>query len=332
MDLLSGARSKPAKKDAVAVVYVEGPIVAGTGPSGIPLGGGQIAFSEPIRKALDEAAEDPSVKGVVLRVNSPGGSAVASEVILAATRRVKDQKPLVVSMGDVAGSGGYYVACGADTVFAEPSTITGSIGVVAGKLATKEMWNKIGVNWKSTRRGRNAGILSGAEVFSDDEEQQLVAWMNEIYEVFKGHVLAARADRLQKDIEQLAGGRVYTGQQALELGLVDRLGGLQDAVEFAAAEAGIDEYQIRTVPKPKDFVELLLDDLIESDDGKNTISLTSNRRLKPAESLGLVEAAVPLLRTVEPLRAAAIIRTVRQLELLQNERVLLTMPTIHIRD
>ena len=121
--------------------------------------------SSKIRKALDEAARDDSIKAVVLRVNSPGGSAVASEIILDATRRVKAKKPFVVSMGDVAGSGGYYVACASDIIFADESTITGSIGVVAGKLATTEMWDKVGVTFKAyaaRRERRHARLRPGA--------------------------------------------------------------------------------------------------------------------------------------------------------------------------
>src|SRR5205085_4784330 len=141
--LLGQTKKKGPHKDAVAIVYVDGPIVVGGGSSS-PFGG-STAQSGAVRKALDEAARDDSIKAVVLRVDSPGGSAVASEIILDATRRVKNKKPFVVSMGNVAGSGGYYVACAADVIFADESTITGSIGVVAGKLATSDAWGQIGV-------------------------------------------------------------------------------------------------------------------------------------------------------------------------------------------
>ena len=171
----------------------------------------------------------------MLRVHSPGGSATASEIILNATKRVKAKKPFVVSMGGVAGSGGYYVACGADTIFADASTITASIGVVGGKFATTAMWNKVGITWKSYKRGANAGMLSSDSVFTPAERQKLQALMNEIYGVFKGHVTAIRGNRLKKKIDELAGGRVFTGRQALELGLVDKIGTLDDAIRFVAA-------------------------------------------------------------------------------------------------
>src|SRR5205085_4335091 len=149
---------------AVAVVYVDGPIVIGGGtPSPF---GGATARAVAIRRALDEAARDDSIKAVVLRVDSPGGSAVASEIILDATRRVKAKKPFVVSMGNVAGSGGYYVACASDVIFADKSTITASIGVVSGKLVTNPMWNKLGVTFKPYQRGENAGMLASDHPFT----------------------------------------------------------------------------------------------------------------------------------------------------------------------
>ena len=208
--ILSGPQVKKSNKDAVAIVYVDGPIMLGKGEAS-PFGGSSGAFSEPIRKALDEAAADDKVKAVVLRVDSPGGSAIASEIILNATKRVKEKKPLIISMGNVAGSGGYYVACGSDTIFADSGTITGSIGVVAGKLATTEMWEQWGVNFSANARGKKSGILRSGNKFSEEERKELQGWMDEVYGVFKGHVTKIRGDRLKKPIDELAGGRVYHG-------------------------------------------------------------------------------------------------------------------------
>ena len=159
--LLEGGKKKAAGKDVIGIVYVDGRDPARQARAQpLRLGTPGYAYSTPIRKALDKIADDKDVKAVVLRVNSPGGSAVASEIILNATKRVKAKKPLVVSMGSVAGSGGYYVSMGGDTIFADAATITASIGVLGGKFATTEMWNKIGVTWDSNRRGANAGLLS----------------------------------------------------------------------------------------------------------------------------------------------------------------------------
>lgn len=326
-DLLQGPAAKKPSKNAVAIVYVEGPIMPGK-PQASPFGSGGIAYSTPIRKALAAAANDDSVKAVVLRVDSPGGSATASEIILNATKQVKAKKPLVVSMGNVAGSGGYYVSCGSDTIFADASTVTASIGVVGGKFATTEMWNKIGITWKSYGRGANSGLLSARQVFSDGERQKMKDLMTEVYEDFKGHVVAIRGDRLKKDIEEIAGGRVFTGRQAHELGLVDKLGGLDDAIEFVAKQAQLEDYEIRVLPKPKSLMEQLLSDLGAADEeDEGTLSL---RTFGPSQPASLLEAALPHVKGLDPHRVAAVRSALVQLGLFERECVILTMPLIQV--
>ncbi|MGD9853502.1 MAG: signal peptide peptidase SppA [Planctomycetaceae bacterium] len=319
--ILSGPQTRKSTKDAVGIVYVEGPIMVGD-PEASLLGAVEGAFSSPLRKALDEVAEDDTIKAVVLRVNSPGGSAVASDIILNATKRVAAKKPFVVSMGDVAGSGGYYVACGTDTIFADEATITGSIGVVAGKLVTTDMWKRWGINFSPVARGENAGILAGYKTFSDEEKVQFQSWMDEIYGVFKGHVTAARGDRLKKPLDDIAGGRVYTGKQALELGLVDQIGGLDAAIDFVADKADLEEgkYEIRVVPRPKNFLEEMFADLApqSKDDGKKL-------------SLELLGAFGPALEAADPERVALIKQALRQLDILHSEGVMLTMPVLDVR-
>lgn len=331
--LLQGPTTRKSTKPAVAIVYVDGPIMLGDAESGWLSAGSTIAYSTPIRKALDEVAKDESIKAVVLRVNSPGGSAVASEIILDATRRVKDKKPFVVSMGDVAGSGGYYVACGSDKIFADASTITGSIGVVAGKFATTSMWGKVGIHWKPVRRGANAGMLSTARVFTDEEREKLQSWMNEIYEVFKGHVVAARGERLKKDIDELAGGRVFTGRQALELGLVDEIGTLDDAVKYVAKKADLDDdYEVRVVPQPKNFLESLFGDLAGGASDEKSIAAAARSLAARRPTVSLVDMALPLLEGFEPRRMQAIRAALERLELMQKERVILMMPEFIFHD
>jgi protease-4 len=322
-DMLSEAKKKKTGKDAVGIVYVDGGISLGS-PSGFGVAGGG-AYSSPIRKALDEAARDDSIKAVVLRVNSPGGSAVASEIILDATRRVKAKKPFVVSMGNVAGSGGYYVACAADTIFADDSTITGSIGVVSGKLVTTGMWTHIGVTFKEYKRGENAGMLSSSEVFSKAERERMQAWMDDIYGVFKGHVEAIRGNRLKKPIDELAGGRVYTGQQALELGLVDKIGTLQDAIEYVAQEAKLKDYDIRSVPEPKNFIEQLIEEASGGKDDQKTLGMASRAAI-PGSRVSLVDLAMPHLRHLDPKRVEAVRAALQRLQLIQQEGVGLLMP------
>jgi protease-4 len=323
MGELLGEGKKPASKTkAVGIVYVDGAITIGGGaPSPFGASGAQAVD---LRRALDEAARDDSIKAVVLRIDSPGGSAVASEIILDATRRVKAKKPFVVSMGDVAGSGGYYVACASDVIFADSATITGSIGVVSGKLATNGMFKKFGITFKAYQRGANAGMLSSGDVFTKTERERMQAYMNEIYEVFKGHVVAIRGNKLKKPIDELAGGRVYTGRQALELGLVDKIGTLQDAIEFAAEQAKLAHYDVRVVPEPKNFIEKLMEELTgEKEEGKglDVIARTSAR-----QRLSLVELAMPYLKHLDPQRLAAVEMALRRLELIQQEGAVLMMP------
>ena len=274
--LLEGGKKKPSGKDVIGIVYVDGPILPGK-PQSSPFGGeSEGVYSTPLRKALDKIADDKDVKAVVLRVNSPGGSAVASEIILNATKGVKAKKPFVVSMGGVAGSGGYYVSMGADTIYADAATITASIGVVGGKFATTTMWNKIGIDWDSSRRGANAALLSSDHVFTDAERKKMQSWMNDIYGVFKGHVVAARGKKLKKPIDELAAGRVFTGQQALELGLIDKIGGLEDAVRDVARQAKLKDFEVRVYPQPKNFMEVLIEDLSDGDRDPNHLTLPAS--------------------------------------------------------
>jgi len=271
---------------------------------------------------VDKAASEDSIKAVVLRIDSPGGSATASEIILDATKRLKAKKPFVVSMGDVAGSGGYYVACAADTIFADATTLTGSIGVLGGKLATTEMWKKIGISFKDYKRGQNAGMFYSDDVFTESERARMKGFMDDIYGVFKKHVTDIRGNRLKKPIDDIAGGRVYTGKQALELGLVDRMGSLHDAIVFAAGEAKIKSYDVRVVPDPKSFLEQLMEDFSNGKDD------TDHVRLAAASEGTLLKLAAPYLQALDRERAAAVMSALIRLQILQKEGVVLSMPQI----
>lgn len=327
-DLLGSGNKKPSGKDAVAIVYVDGPIVLGGGASS-PFSGNSASASE-IRRALDEAARDDSIKAVVLRVDSPGGSAVASEIILDATRRVKAKKPFVVSMGNVAGSGGYYVACAADTIFADDATITGSIGVVAGKLVTNDMWKKVGITFQPYQRGKNAAMLQSGAVFSTEEKARMQSWMDEIYDVFKGHVVAIRGNRLKKPIDDLAGGRVYTGKQALELGLIDRIGTLSDALAYVAGDARLKDYEVRIVPEPKSLLERLIQEATGSQPDRPGLEMSGELRPLPLQTSSLVGLALPHLRHLDPQRVGLIVNALERLQLVNQEGVILMMPELRI--
>lgn len=312
------------KKDSIALIYVEGVILPGYGQPSL-FGQSAAAFSGDIRKALQTAAEDDSVKAVVMRVDSPGGSAEASEVILNAARSVQAaNKPFVVSMGDVAGSGGYYVSCGADAIFADEVTITASIGVVGGKLVTQDMWDALGVNWVGYRRGANADIFSSAAPFSPSQRQVLAAYMQKVYDVFKGHVAKGRADKLTKPLDEMAGGRVYTGKQALKLGLVDEIGGLKQAIEFAAGQASLTDYEVRVIPRPTDFVTMLLEEFSGESERPTDLGWPQATTLLAAHPD--LTTALNLLRRTEPERARALHQALQRIELIRREGVIMMMP------
>ncbi|MGO9112577.1 MAG: signal peptide peptidase SppA [Thermoguttaceae bacterium] len=328
--VLEGGKKKATGKDVIGIVYVDGAIMPGK-PDPSPFGTDSEAHSTPLRKTLDKIAEDKHVKAVVLRVNSPGGSAVASEIILNATERVKAKKPFVVSMGSVAGSGGYYVAMGADTIFADATTITASIGVLGGKFATTDMWNKIGITWDSSRRGANAGLLSSDAVFTEAERKKMQAWMNDVYGVFKGHVVAARGAKLKKPIDELAAGRVFTGQQALELGLIDKIGTLQDAIQDVAEKAKLKDYEVRAYPEPKNFMEVLVEELSDGDRDSNHLELPASG-IAPPCTFSILDLALPHLKGLDQQRLETVKAALRRLDLLQQEHAVLTMPDISIQD
>ena len=322
-EMFRGSQKPKPTKPCVAIVYVEGPILLGEPePSIFSLSGTNEARSSVLRKALDQAAADDTVKAVVLRVASPGGSATASEIILDATRRVKAKKPLVVSMGDVAGSGGYYVTCAADTVFADSATVTASIGVISGKMVTTPMWNKIGVTFKPYARGASAGLFNTDQPFTQEERKKMQGFMDEIYGVFKQHVTDARGSRLKKPIDEIAGGRVYTGRQALELGLVDKIGTLNDAIAFVAKEGKLpgDDYDVRVFPEPKSFIEQLMSDSAGKED-RNAVSIDHDQT-------SILRLALPYLQQMDASRVGLIKRALLRLDLIQKEGVVLMMPEV----
>ncbi len=220
----------------VALVEVRGGIAPGRSRRG-PMG--QQCGSDTVSTALRAAAADDRAAAVLLKVDSPGGSAVASEVIWREVTRVQEAgKPVIVSMGSVAASGGYYVSASADVIVALPATLTGSIGVFSGKLVATEALDRIGVGTDTVQRGAHALMYSGRRGFSDSERERLAATVDAIYDDFVGKVAAGRR-RPFEEIEPLARGRVWTGRDAYERGLVDELGGLRDALRIARERGGL---------------------------------------------------------------------------------------------
>jgi len=256
--MLMGIEQPKRKSSApkLAIINAVGPIMTGTSSSDPFTGEGNIG-SETLSKAIKQANEDDTVKAIVMRVDSPGGSALASDLIWREAELIK--KPFVISMGDVAASGGYYIAMNADKIYAEPGTITGSIGVVGGKLATQGLFDKIGINTSIIKRGQNAGVMSMTTPFSDSERAAMQSMMNDIYKQFTTKAATGRKMDYEK-LEKLARGRIYTGLQAKELGLIDEVGTLGDAIAEAKKLAGLkpdEKLEKLELPKPTSPLESL---------------------------------------------------------------------------
>jgi protease-4 len=259
------------KGERIAVVYASGDIVSGRSTFG---GSGQETIgSESLVKTINEARDDKTVKAIVLRVDSPGGSGLASDIIWRAIEAAKAKKPVVVSMSDVAASGGYYIACNANKIVAEPSTITGSIGVVGGKPVLKGFYDWIGVTNEYVLRGKNAGMFRETEKFSDTERQKFQEYLSTTYDDFISKVAKGRS-KDKAFIDTIGQGRVWTGSQGKERGLVDEYGGLDKAIEIAKqlakipAEQGI---QRVILPKPPSFFEQLMNSGGDADGDEATV-------------------------------------------------------------
>jgi len=252
------APTTASKNPRIALVYAVGPIMSGESDSGA-FGQENSVGSDTLVKALRDAKSSDRVKAIVLRVDSPGGSALASDLIW---REVATcDKPFVVSMGNVAASGGYYISMAADKIYAEPGTLTGSIGVVGGKMALRGLLDKVGVNVQTISRGKNATSFSAIDPFSPSERDAWHRMMKDTYHQFTSK--AAEGRKMDADkLEKLAQGRVFTGRMAVENGLVDKLGTLSDALAEAKTLAGLkadEKIELQILPKPKNFFEQLFD-------------------------------------------------------------------------
>jgi len=323
---------------AIAVIYVDGPITLGTNSEGF---GSYATGARTIREALATARRDKNIKAIVIRIDSPGGSATASDIIYKAIQKATDPqepseiKPVVVSMGAVAASGGYYIACGAPTIFAQPSTITGSIGVIGGKIVLGKLLEKIGITTYQFHRGRRAEMFSAEKPFTSMERFKIAGDMQWIYDIFKERVNASRKERLTEPIENLAQGKIYTGVQARKLGLVDEIGGLSEALAWAAKKAEIDDYHIRVLPRPKTLMEIIEHFFAQAEHSAQNPTAALAGQLIPPKQFGRQSAftfsqsqhsyILPYLLGV-PAFKKTIQNALSMLELLQQENNLLLMP------
>jgi protease-4 len=308
MNLMMGVEPTQRKSSSpkIAIINAVGPIMSGS--SKADFFGDESMGSTTMIKAIRQARDDASVKAIVLRIDSPGGSALASDLMWHELETLDGKKPLIVSMGDVAASGGYYIAMGADRIFAEPGTLTGSIGVVGGKLAFEKFFEKIGITTSVVQRGKNSGVLSMTTPFTESERESMQKMLNDIYGQFTKKAAAGRKMDYDK-LEKMARGRVYTGAQALKLGLVDELGTLTDAIAHAKKAAGLDpdqKLERLDLPKPISPFEQLFGPI---DPGTTSLNAAASAWLKqlPPE-------------VTEQLQGLGVY------ELLAKERVLTVMP------
>ncbi|MEE4178455.1 MAG: signal peptide peptidase SppA [Bacteroides sp.] len=245
---------QPRSADKIAVVYGMGNIISGEGTE-------RSMGSERIAEAIREARLDESVKAIVFRINSPGGSALASDVILREVKLASEVKPVIASMGDVAASGGYYVACGADMIVASPNTITGSIGVF-GLIPNMQNFfnNKLGITFDNVKTNDYADLMTISRPLTLNERAMIQEGVEQVYTTFIGHVAEGRGIPVAQ-VDSIGQGRVWSGAEAVQIGLVDELGGLNYAIEKAAEKAGLENYRLVEYPSRKDFFTQIMEDL-----------------------------------------------------------------------
>jgi protease-4 len=246
------------RRPKVALVYAVGEIMPGENQSGL-LGGEGYVGSDTVSRALREARTDDGIRAIVLRVDSPGGFGPAADVIRREVQLARKVKPVIVSMGDAAASGGYYVTIGSTAVVAQPATITGSIGVFSGKFSVRGLYDKLGITKEILTRGRNAAIFSSYRPWTEPERDKIRRQNEAFYEDFVQKVATGRG-KTYEDIDAVAQGRVWTGKDALEKGLVDRLGGLEEAVALAKERAKIapgQDVSLVVLPAKKGFLQML---------------------------------------------------------------------------
>lgn len=293
----------------IALIYGAGLVVRG-GAAASPLTGSHVMAASELTRAFRAAVRDPAVRAILFRIDSPGGSAVASETIWREVVFARERgKPVIVSMGDVAGSGGYYVAAAADKIVAEPATLTGSIGVLAGKLVVADLLKKIGVSTDSAQIGANAAMFSPTADFSARAKSRLEAFLDETYKGFKDHVATGR-HMTQEEVEAVAKGRVWSGEDAKARGLVDELGGYSAALRLAREAANLmpeAPVTLTVFPREESLAELLY----------NRVTGKGRERDDGTVNSGAIERS---LRAVQPL--------LQRLELILDTPGVLTMPSL----
>ena len=266
----------------IALIYGVGAVSRGDGGYS-PFSGEEVMGSDRVTAAFREAVKDSAVKAILFRVDSPGGSYVASDAIWRETVRAKKAgKPVIVSMGNLAGSGGYFVAMAADKIVAQPGTITASIGVLGGKFLTSEFWDKVGLSWDSVQSSTNSNMWTGTHDYSPAQWARFQAWLDRVYVDFTGKVAEGRNLPKEK-VLQIAKGRIWTGEDAKGLGLVDELGGFPEALRLAKQVAKIpekEEVNLKVYPPKRTPFQMLFEEGPHSSDPEEAAMTALARDLK----------------------------------------------------
>ena len=280
-------------KDQIAVIYANGPILYTSGTE-------EVIGKKALNQAFQEVETNKNIKGAVLRIDSPGGDAMTSEIILNAMRKLKGKKPLVVSLGNIAASGGYYIACLGDKIYASPMTITGSIGVLAAFPNMRGLAERIGINAEQVNSHKNAMGYSLFEPLNDGFKNSTKSAIEKVYTTFKSRVSEGRSLNMEK-VEDLSKGRIWSGKDAVENGLVDAIGGLEDAIQATAEMAAIENYNIDSYPKyENEFEHIFLDALsfIRLKIFNHPIEKFASELIKLSEMEG-IQAIIPFSINIE---------------------------------
>ena len=266
----------------IALVFGVGGVTRGKSDYD-PVEGSQTMGSDTVAGAIRAAAEDKDVKAIVFRVDSPGGSYVASDTIWREVVQARQAgKPVIVTMGNLAGSGGYFVAMAADKIVAQPGTITASIGVLGGKMLTSGLWDKVGLSWDEVHQGENATMFTGTHDYTPAEWGRFQAWLDRVYVDFTSKVADGRKLPKEKVLE-MAKGRIWSGEDAKKLGLVDELGGYDTALKLAKKAAGVpegDDVRIVVYPRPKSIIQSVMDRRGAENSDKEAVGQTLARILQ----------------------------------------------------
>jgi protease-4 len=241
----------------IAIIHADGMISGGK--SGETALGQRVAGARTLTRVFREVREDDRIKAVIFRIDSPGGSALASELIFQAARRCGQVKPVIASISNVGASGGYYIALAADTILADAGALVGNVGVVGGKFSLAGLYDKLGMQTYSLTRGKNAGLWLTGRPWTPREQAVIRELMQSVYADFVGHVRDRRGDRIG-DVDAVTRGRTFTAAGAVQAGLVDQVGGLKDAVAMALKAAQIDSAHYQTLPRPKTLMDMLTED------------------------------------------------------------------------